>query len=377
MHLAILGAGPIGIESAVAAQQMGHTVTVLERGVVGQGVLSWGHVTMFTPWHMNTTERGRALLGLGDLQDAGFPTGDSYVHDYLAPLARGLDVRTNTRVVGVGKSGIRKGQMLGSPDRLQAPFEVLTVGGTKEETLRFDAVIDCTGVSGQPAPAGASGLPVPGEREAARSGHLSYGTVRRALPEGCAALLIGDGASAVTELARMLDEDTVSRVYWITPSCEVPGFASPADDPLPSRQRLFHFGHEAPHHPKVELLPGAHVQAFRTGADGLHVVLSTDSVLEVQAVMVCTGFRPDLDLLRELQAHWCWGTDGPMKLSATLLSNASGDCLQAPASGAEALLHPEPRLFVLGAKSYGRRSDFLLTRGHAQVVDALQLLARS
>jgi hypothetical protein len=66
-----------------------------------------------------------------------------------------------------------------------------------------------------------------------------------------------------------------------------------------------------------------------------------------------------------------------MRLAAALLaaSGSGGDCLNAPALGPEALRSPEPRLFVLGSKSYGRRSDFLLQSGHAQVRDLVTLLS--
>jgi hypothetical protein len=65
-----------------------------------------------------------------------------------------------------------------------------------------------------------------------------------------------------------------------------------------------------------------------------------------------------------------------MKLAAALLaaSGAGGDCLAQPAQDATTLRNPEPRYFVLGNKSYGRRSDFLLKVGHQQVRDALDLL---
>ena len=34
---------------------------------------------------------------------------------------------------------------------------------------------------------------------------------------------------------------------------------------------------------------------------------------------------------------------------------------------AQALLNPEPDFYVLGSKSYGRRSDFTLAAGHDQI----------
>ena len=52
-----------------------------------------------------------------------------------------------------------------------------------------------------------------------------------------------------------------------------------------------------------------------------------------------------------------------------------GDCLSQVSHGPESLRTPEPGFFILGAKSYGRNTAFLLKIGHQQIVDALTLLA--
>jgi hypothetical protein len=58
-----------------------------------------------------------------------------------------------------------------------------------------------------------------------------------------------------------------------------------------------------------------------------------------------------------------------MKLAAALLASGGngGDCLAQVSSGPETLRNPEPGLFVLGMKSYGRGSAFLLRLGYEQV----------
>jgi hypothetical protein len=45
--------------------------------------------------------------------------------------------------------------------------------------------------------------------------------------------------------------------------------------------------------------------------------------------------------------------------------------------GAEAILNPEPGFFILGSKSYGRNSTFLLRAGFEQVRDAFRLIQGS
>ena len=66
-----------------------------------------------------------------------------------------------------------------------------------------------------------------------------------------------------------------------------------------------------------------------------------------------------------------------MKLAAALLAqgDGSGDCLDQTSLGAETLVHPEPGIFILGIKSYGRRSDFLMRVGWEQVDEVFGLLA--
>ena len=66
-----------------------------------------------------------------------------------------------------------------------------------------------------------------------------------------------------------------------------------------------------------------------------------------------------------------------MKLAAALLAQGggSGDCLDQKSLGAETLVNPEPGLFILGIKSYGRRSDFLMRVGWQQVDEVFGLLA--
>jgi hypothetical protein len=59
-----------------------------------------------------------------------------------------------------------------------------------------------------------------------------------------------------------------------------------------------------------------------------------------------------------------------MNLSAALLGAAgdgTADCLAQASHGVAALRVPEPNFFVLGMKSYGRNSTFLLRVGYEQV----------
>ncbi len=105
-RIAILGAGPVGLEAALAARAAGHRATVYEQAPTPAGnVRAWGHVRLFTPWDWNVSPRMRAALGDAAPAGNGFPTGDELAGRLLDPVARSLDVRTGVRVLGVARRG--------------------------------------------------------------------------------------------------------------------------------------------------------------------------------------------------------------------------------------------------------------------------------
>ena len=92
-RIAILGAGPMGLESALYARFLGYEVAVYERGSeVAANVASWSHVRLFTPFAMNATPLGVAAISA---QQPGWQppaatallTGQEFRDAYLAPLA--------------------------------------------------------------------------------------------------------------------------------------------------------------------------------------------------------------------------------------------------------------------------------------------------
>jgi len=96
--------------------------------------------------------------------------------------------------------------------------------------------------------------------------------------------------------------------------------------------------------------------------------------LRVDRIVANVGYRPDLSLNREIQVHQCYASEGPMKLAASLLASAGGDCLAQASVGVDILKNPEPNYFILGAKSYGRNSSFLLRLGIDQIQEVLRFL---
>ena len=389
-RLAILGAGPTGLEAALAAAESGLDYTLYEAatGVAGH-VRAWGHVRVFTPWDMNVSPRARAALGDATPSGAALPTGDELAERLYAPLAATRVVAPHlalgTRVLAVSRDRLLKSDEIGTGRRAGRPFRLLVERDGEEHVEHADVVIDATGTYGNPNALGDGGIPAPGERAAAAAGRID-----RHLPDlasdserwaGRTVLLTGAGHSAQTAaraLAGLARDAAGTRVVWAVRAHE-PGWGAVADDPLPARAELSAPAAElaAGASDAVELRRGTVCDALALRSDGrLDVTLRNGDAetVAVDRVLALNGGVGDHSLYRQLQVHECYATAGPMKLAATLLAAGGGDCLAMPAAGADALTNPEPGFFILGAKSYGRNAQFLLRVGWQQVDDVFSLI---
>src|SRR3989442_1003620 len=145
-RIAVLGAGPIGLEAALYARKLQLPVTVYERGRVVEHVQRWGHVRLFSPFAMNSTPLGRAAIRAEQPTHAFPPdtectTGKQHVASYLEPLAKCVllrdCLRTETQVVQVGRRGFLKREG-NDPRRVQQPFRLLLREKGKERVEEAD-----------------------------------------------------------------------------------------------------------------------------------------------------------------------------------------------------------------------------------------------
>jgi hypothetical protein len=389
LRVAVLGAGPVGLEAALYGAALGHQVLCIERGEVAAAVRSWGHVCMFSPWQMNISPLGAARLhGRGcavpTSEPAAGPTGAEYAAHYLVPLSQDPllagRIRQYTRVVAVGKRGLRKGELIGQAARGEQPFRLLVEDAAGEHLEYADVVLDCSGTYGTPNAIGTGGIPAPGER------WLGDRLIRH-VPDVLGqdrgrfarrrVLLVGAGLSAATAavaLAELCQSEPATQVVWAVRRDLRPPYQPLADDALPGRARLLAAANQVAERAasggRLAYRPATSVDSITAEGHRLRVRLQDDRGAATEElfdeVVGLTGYGPERDLYRELQVHECYASLGPMKLAATLLGQ-SGDCLAQPTPGPQTLHNPEPRFFILGAKSYGRNSAFLIQLGLLQI----------
>lgn len=357
-RVAILGAGPIGIEAALYAKACGLPVAVYEQGDVGNHLRRWGYVRMFTPFGWNVTPLGLAELsrtqGRRDFPpESVWLTGREFLQSYLLPLAESPTlqdcVHCGHTVRQVGRAVNRTKSDAGE----RGPFRLLVSDANGQERIVLaDVVLDCTGTLSHPNCIGDGGIRAIGE-EMARP-HIAWviedicGS-KREFYAGRSIALIGDGYSAATTicaLAELAEQFPETWVFWLSNGPRGAPLPRIPHDPLKERDRL-----------------AVRANALATRGDGnleFHPQTVIDEVIchgpdsgfriagrtagrpvswEVERVIANVGYHADLTL-------WAPGLiDRPAKQPETR----------------------EPGYYILGAKSYDRDSGFLLRHGFEQI----------
>ncbi|MGQ0718329.1 MAG: hypothetical protein ACT4NP_13675 [Pseudonocardiales bacterium] len=407
-RVAILGAGPIGLDAALACLDNGWPCTVYESAAsVAANVTAWSHIRLFTPWSMNVSPRMLGYLNAAGIAPPGpaehCPTGGEFAEQLLRPLAElpalAAVIRRRTQVLAVARQGLLKHEEIATQQRGSHPFRLLLAGphdgaDDVERVEHADLLLDCTGNYGRANFLGDGGIPAPGELRVADRITSRIPDLGREADEwaGRRVLLVGAGKSAQTvarDLAELVVERPGTSVVWAVRAAD-PDWGEVPEDPLEQRQELVAVAQRLRSGavPGVQVRTAVVIDSLRIPKhgtdDGVVVTLrsTTGDVdeLVVDRIIGLTGFLGDTSLYRQLQVHECYATAAPMNLSAALLGAAgdgSGDCLAQASHGVDALRVPEPNFFVLGMKSYGRNSTFLLRVGYEQVDEVVNAYSQT
>jgi cation diffusion facilitator CzcD-associated flavoprotein CzcO len=379
--VAIVGAGPVGLAAAAHVLERGLRPIVLEAGdSVGHAVRQWGHVQMFSPWEYSIDLAAARLLapaGWNSPEPDQYPTGAELFDRYLEPLATktalATHIHTSSRVTAISRVGFDK---LKSRGREAAPFEIRYRNGQGPKMVRADAVIDASGTWHSPNPAGANGLRAIGEKQAADK--IAYGMPEvpgkdRVRYAGKTVAVLGAGHSAIgtlTDLARLATQSPQTRPIWLLRGNDpAKAFGGGANDRLTARGELGAAFAALVAAGAIEV--EREFRVSHLAADGPRLTIGADAAccgrqLVVDELIVATGFRPDLDFLRELRIRLDPAIECPVAL-APLIDPNEHSCGTVRPHGARELAQDEPGFYFAGMKSYGRAPTFLMITGYEQV----------
>ena len=393
LPVVVIGAGPVGLAAAAHLLERGLDPLVLEAGdEVGAAVREWGHVRLFSPWEYDVDAAAARLLarqGWRSPDREALPTGAELAESYLAPLAATPElaarIETGTRVLAVSRAGLDKTRTIGRDGR---PYLVRTVRDGQVVDRYARAVIDASGTWGRSNPLGVAGLPAIGETEAAEwlTGPLPdvLGVDRKRFA-GKHTLVIGMGHSAANTLLALVhlrQEEPGTEITWAIRGRSPARLYGGGDaDGLPARGLLGSTLEAAVAAGTVSLVRGFTVSEFVAPSDGAGALTvrgagADDAPVEltVDAVVAATGFRPDLDILREVRLDLDPALEAPAGL-APLIDPNFHSCGTVPPHGEALLAHPDEGFYVVGMKSYGRAPTFLLATGYEQVRSIAAALA--
>ncbi|MFC9769932.1 MULTISPECIES: FAD-dependent oxidoreductase [unclassified Pseudarthrobacter] len=387
LPVAVIGAGPVGLAAAAHLLERGLEPLVFEAGTTaGAAIGQWRHIRLFSPWRFNMDAAAVRLLeasGWESPRPTALPYGGELIDNYLAPLAALPEIesrlQTGARVVAVTRQGLDKTHVR---NRDETPFTVRVEhsdGETRDHTVA--AVIDASGTWPTRNPLGTSGLPAIGEQAAADriSAPLPDVTGRdRASFAGRRALVVGAGHSAANTLIALSDlakEEPDTTILWAVRGASAEKvYGGGEADGLPARGQLGGRLRRLVEAGKIELHTGFGVASLKPLDSGVSVGAVDGRTLDTDIVVPCTGFRPDLDMLRELRLNLDPAVEAPVELGP-LIDPEFHSCGTVPPHGASLLAHPDKDFYIVGMKSYGRAPTFLLATGYEQVRSVVAALA--
>ncbi|MFM7070224.1 MAG: hypothetical protein ACKO38_00315 [Planctomycetota bacterium] len=399
-RLAIIGAGPIGLEAALYARFLGYDISVFERGRICERLLPRRHLP--------------TLINLGDLcsplgiraimaQQEGYqplardyqPTVGEWLDTYLLPLAAtdllADHIHQDNEVQAVGRAGFLRGELADDPDRGDYALRVLIRDGQGNERIEeFDGLIDA---SGRPVPCflGESGIPAVGELAARRSESARWRHIPPDLAVGDREALrdqriviVGeslDAAMSLEAVRGLTERYPATRVWWITRRLindESPG---PIEEPNSNFgdtfRQLIREANALSHSPQgFELVDGTAIQAVQgtrdeTGAAPwrLKLIGKHAGTLECDYLFSNTGYRVDDRITRELHVHRCPASDRIREDALDVTMNPT----VTPAVGIGKVI-AEPHYHILGEKRAGGVHGLPFTECLAQIRQLFAIL---
>ena len=380
LPVAIIGAGPIGLAAAANLVERGIDFVIYEAGdSIADSMRQWGHIRLFSPWKHLVDPASRRLLeasGWTHPDEDGLPTGAELVEQYLTPLAA-LDsiasrIRTGVEVSAVAREGMDRTR---TANRLTTPFllRLNEHGEISEITAR--AVIDASGTYRSPNSLASTGLEPLGLPEVAD-------LVSHALPDvvgrdrirfaGRHTTVVGAGHSAANtllNLAALAEQEPGTRITWVIRNASAVRVTTSADDELEARASIGARVDALVATGAITVLDRFEIVRLNRDGDAVRIVGSRAGELvdhDTDLVVNATGFRPNLDMLREVRLELDEIVEAPKRLAPLIDPNVHS-CGTVEPHGFAELQQPENGFFLAGMKSYGRAPTFLLATGYEQV----------
>jgi len=380
LPVAIIGAGPVGLAAAANLVERGIDFVVYESGgQVASSIRQWGHTRLFSPWKHVVDPASRRLLEATGWElhaPEALPTGSELVEQYLEPLAAlepiASRIRTGVSVEAITRQGMDRTR---TANRSTTPFLLRVHGPDGVEEVTARAVIDASGTYETPNSLASSGLAPLGLADVAdRISHALPDVLGRDRDRfaGKHTTVVGAGHSAANTLlalAELAEQEPDTRVTWLLRNASAVRVTSSDDDELAARATIGRRVERFVAVGRIEVVDRFEISRVGRTDDGVRLYgarAGAPAQYDTDVVVNATGFRPNLDMLREIRLELDDIVEAPRRLAPLIDPNVH-TCGTVEPHGFAELEHPEPAFFLAGMKSYGRAPTFLLATGYEQV----------
>lgn len=382
LPVAIIGAGPIGLAAAAHLAERGQKFILFEAGSsMGQNILQWGHVRLFSPWQYNIDKAAERLLRNQGWQPpvlTDLPLGQELVHQYLEPVAKLPElepyIRLNSKVISITKKNTDK---MKSANREAAPFVLYVETSVSTERFEARAVIDASGTWGHSNPLHADGIWTREERDL--KDRIYYGIPdlsgeQRQKYTGKRVAVVGGGHSAINtllDLAKLKETDSDTEIIWVMRKKSVEeAYGGEENDQLEARGALGSHIHQLIDAGQIQVVTPFMIEGLSKN-DGRITIKGnvngeTKEIQEIDEMIVNTGSRPDFSFLREIRLSIDPATESVEALAPLIDPNVHS-CGTVRPHGEQELRHVDKNFYLVGMKSYGRAPTFLMATGYEQV----------
>ena len=390
LPIAIIGGGPVGLAAAAHLTTKHIPFILFEAGAsVGQNMMSWSHVRVFSPWKYNIDKAAKALLEETDWiapNEDELPTGKALVEDYFRPLANlpqiKPNIHLNSKVLSIGRKGLDKMKTWG---REEKPFLIKVEAHGNINYYEAKAVIDATGTWNQPNPIGSGGVHAEGEQEL--RDHIFYGIpnvkadhLERYKNKNI--VVVGGGHSAINALLDLADiqkDYPKTQLNWILRKDNMDKvYGGKKDDALEARGALGIRIEQLVNSGKLNVYTPFHILKLAKDDDGIKIIGDLNGEIEainsIDEIISNTGSRPNLDMIREVRVDLDSSLESVFDL-AELIDPNIHSCGTVRPHGEKELRHPEKDFYIVGSKSYGRAPTFLMATGYEQVRSIVAYMA--
>ena len=390
LPIAIIGGGPVGLAAAAHLTLKNIPFIVFEAGQsVGQNIMSWSHVRVFSPWKYNIDKAAKELLEQTNWiapNENGLPTGKELVEDYFIPLANlpqiKPNIHLNSKVLTIGRKGLDKMKTWGREDK---PFSIKVEENGSINYYEAKGVIDATGTWNQPNPIGSGGVSAEGEKEL--KNHIFYGIpnvkadhLERYKNKNI--VVVGGGHSAINALLELADvqkEYPETTLNWILRKDNMDTvYGGKKEDALEARGALGVRIEQLVNSNKLNVYTPFHILKLNKNDDGIQIIGNLNDTIEtingIDEIISNTGSRPNLDMIREVRVDVDASLESVFDL-AELIDPNIHSCGTVRPHGEKELRHPEKDFYIVGSKSYGRAPTFLMATGYEQVRSVVAYVA--